>query len=890
MKSISIFSLCLLVVGSFGAERIPRPANIELQHLTEGVQFKIKPNPRRNIPHAEEHTRVARIANAVAKAVTHLTGGVKPQRVFRHSGANEQKQIDAGLHLWYRFDVTKKTEAEADEFAGQQRAVDAVSHLQSHRTLSNDLDNVEVELKYRLLYTTDDPRLSEQVASHYGIVNLEAAWDMTAGSSDVVVQVVDTGIDEDHPDLQTNKWINTGETCGDGVDNDGNGFADDCNGYNHADGTGTDLEGDGSHGTHCSGTIAADNDNGVGVAGIAGGKDGERGISLMTSVVFGAVSTSGFAEALVYGADNGAHISSNSWGYTSPGVYDSSVLEAIDYAVDAGVVVVFAAGNDGSNDDYYPGYYEPTVAVAALDASKTAAYFTNYGDWINISAPGYPVLSTVTVADGSYDWYSGTSMACPHVAGGLALAKSYLPSATADELTSCLFSTAEEIDSLNSATYAGGLGAGLMDIPAMLNCLGEPPSPAPSVTPAPSIFPSPQPTPQPIVCGECSTTLILHVTTDRWPSESSYTLDASPSTACFDDVSGPDSSLSSETTYEIVLSEELCTGSEYIFTFSDSFGDGICCGYGYGSYSLELDGVTIFESDGDFGSSESFTIVNTPMISPTMSPITPGVPAPAPTVASDDTPASVSSCDDLGWDNAADYGEIDVCGESSVLYGKCTGKVTWDDAHSACSNSGARLCTQEELENDEARDTGCNLDKKWVWSSTTCSGGYMAAKGSSLSTSEARCVDGDDKKASTRCCADTVAGPPVPSPTAAPVDTSASSCADLGWNNAASFGDANVCGNSINPDTDKCSGKKPFARAENWCEGMGARLCTLEELMADEAKHTGCSYDSKRVWSSTPCTIYGASGYYTAAGSTAETLTACKTEDSRVRVRCCADV
>ena len=101
----------------------------------------------------------------------------------------------------------------------------------------------------------------------------------------------------------------------------------------------------------------------------------------MISTVFGQQSTSGFAEALVYGADNGAHISSNSWGYTVSGVYDSSVLDAIDYADAQGTIVVFAAGNDASDADWYPAYYEPTVAVSALDPTGKAAYFTNYGPW-----------------------------------------------------------------------------------------------------------------------------------------------------------------------------------------------------------------------------------------------------------------------------------------------------------------------------------------------------------------------------------------------------------------------------------------------------------------------------------------------------------------------------
>ena len=136
----------------------------------------------------------------------------------------------------------------------------------------------------------------------------------------MVVQVLDTGLDLDHEDLH-NIWQNPGETdCSNGLDDDDNGFVDDCHGYNHADNHAGDASsgnylGDGSHGSHCAGTIAADSNNGVGVAGVAGG-DGTpgSGASLMISVGFGSTFTGGFAEALVYGADNGAQVSSNSSG------------------------------------------------------------------------------------------------------------------------------------------------------------------------------------------------------------------------------------------------------------------------------------------------------------------------------------------------------------------------------------------------------------------------------------------------------------------------------------------------------------------------------------------------------------------------------------------------
>ena len=131
----------------------------------------------------------------------------------------------------------------------------------------------------------------------------------------------------------------------------------------------------------------------------------------MISVGFGSTFTGGFAEALVYGADNGAQISSNSWGYTSPDVCEQAVIDAIDYYNDEGGIVVFAAGNDNSEACYYPGCYDGVVGVAALDDNGARAYFSNYGGTVDISAPGHPVLSTVIMGEGSvdsnYDSYSG---------------------------------------------------------------------------------------------------------------------------------------------------------------------------------------------------------------------------------------------------------------------------------------------------------------------------------------------------------------------------------------------------------------------------------------------------------------------------------------------------
>ncbi|KAH8061154.1 serine-type endopeptidase [Aureococcus anophagefferens] len=346
-----------------------------------------------------------------SRRVAEAMGCAPPRRVFRPAGKHELK------HSLARTD---------------RALLDAVETLAAGLAIQ------------RTGYDMDDPLRSAQ--THYDAINLDEAWEMGAGDPSIVVAVVDTGMDMDHPDLQKNVWVNDGEICGNGVDDDKNGYVDDCC-YNFADDKGNgDLFGDGSHGTHCAGTIAADNDNDLYVSGVAGGKNGNAGASLMTLVAFGQVSYGGFAEGIVYAADNGAKIVSNSWGYTAPDQYAEDELAAIDYADDLGVAVVFAAGNAGTDENWYPAYYDRAIAVAAVDDDGVAAYFTCFGDWIDVSAPGVGVLSTVAMSEGATDYYDGTSMACPHVAGLLALGWAIDPSRSKDDVLDCLYGTATDLD------------------------------------------------------------------------------------------------------------------------------------------------------------------------------------------------------------------------------------------------------------------------------------------------------------------------------------------------------------------------------------------------------------------------------------------------------------
>lgn len=196
------------------------------------------------------------------------------QRLFRPAGKHESSHEAFGLHLWYRMCDDGEDE---DEDAASIHTYGAIENILVHPH-TNDPDMrlpikiIEAEIKVEQDATTNDPLFNIQ-RRHYDMIHLEDAWDVTMGDEEVVVQVLDTGIAPDQPDIFENVWENPNEICGNGVDDDNNGYVDDCLGYNFAnDRGGTDMTGLDRHGAHVSGTISAVNDNGIGVAGIAGGE------------------------------------------------------------------------------------------------------------------------------------------------------------------------------------------------------------------------------------------------------------------------------------------------------------------------------------------------------------------------------------------------------------------------------------------------------------------------------------------------------------------------------------------------------------------------------------------------------------------------------------------
>lgn len=277
-------------------------------------------------------------------------------------------------------------------------------------------------------------------------VDAAEAWDTFTGTRNVTVGVIDTGVDLTHPDLAANAFVNAAEAGGAaGVDDDANGYIDDVSGWDFAynDRFPTDVD---THGTHCAGTIAASGNNGTGVAGVCWQAKILPAKFLDDS---GSGATSDAVEAVIYCTRMGCFLTSNSWG---GGAFSQTLLDAINAAHAAGVLFVNASGNDSYNlesvTSYPAAYRRPNmIVVASITRTGSMSTFSNYGaSTVHIGAPGSEILSTMP--GGGYQVLSGTSMACPHVAGAVALVKSYKPSLTAAEVRDIILRTADATPSL----------------------------------------------------------------------------------------------------------------------------------------------------------------------------------------------------------------------------------------------------------------------------------------------------------------------------------------------------------------------------------------------------------------------------------------------------------
>lgn len=301
------------------------------------------------------------------------------------------------------------------------------------------------------------------IAKRGADIHAPEAWDIETGSPDVVIAILDTGVDYTHPDLAANIWNNTDEIPNNGIDDDLNGYIDDVIGWDFANNDNDPMD-DFGHGTLNAGVAGAVGNNDIGVAGIA------WNCKIMPVRVIddqGWCASSIIAKGIKYAADNGANIISMSFGADDPN-NTTILLEAVNYAYSKGVFLCAAAGNNGDNL-LYPAAYENVTAVGWTNQRDKADKNSNYGDWIDIAAPGIQIYSTDTLQDAldDYFFYGGASAATPMVAGAAALLKSKDPSLTPAEIKTLLCN--------NTDPYTGShyIGTGRLNVYKALSALTQ---------------------------------------------------------------------------------------------------------------------------------------------------------------------------------------------------------------------------------------------------------------------------------------------------------------------------------------------------------------------------------------------------------------------------------
>jgi len=426
-----IFIYFTLIVILFGAGFNVRSQTVYEWYQDGIVVFQLKTSVKKMIP-----------------------AGQDKQVDFRNIAFLEKEVADFGIYEVIQMHPNDRDENLRRTYQIKFMSIERVDDLIRRLGANTDLEYAEKKELHKHFLTPNDlgPNASNTAGTsptnnQWALHRIQAqlAWDLSTGSANIRVAVTDDAIRTAHQDLQ-NKLLPGYDAPTGGTD------PNPCGSNN------------GNHGTHVSGTVGAETNNGIGVASIG------YNVSIIPVKIGncnGAL-THGY-EGINWAANNGADVINMSWGGGGSSTYGNNVCNA---AANAGVVLVAAAGNDGTNQQFYPAAYTSVIAVASTTPTDAKSSFSQYGTWISISAPGSNIRSSYATSNTAYSSISGTSMASPHVAGLVGLMKSYMPTASRTQLINCLLSSADDISAANPS-YNGQLGSGRINAYQALLCMAQ---------------------------------------------------------------------------------------------------------------------------------------------------------------------------------------------------------------------------------------------------------------------------------------------------------------------------------------------------------------------------------------------------------------------------------
>jgi serine protease len=440
--SVYIFALTILISINTTAQQNKVINKDNQLYLSNTVILKLKDQMRTT--DQKNFTPTPGIRNLMKEE-----GNTVYKYMFEYSGRKERSIVNEILEMTY--------EGSTDPLV-----------LSSKLKQMPEVEWAEPRFVYKTGYIPNDQLYSTQW--HLTKIQAPQAWDITRGDSSIVIGIIDTGVDWDHPDLSANIWRNIDEIPGNGVDDDGNGFVDDIRGWDFGGLNGTPdnnpMEDRPDHGTHVAGIAAAVTDNTIGVSSIGyrsrvmpvkASRDDIRTTAGQALIIYG-------YEGIQYAADNGAKIINLSWGGSGYSIAGQEIINAV---VSQGVLVIGAAGNNQNSSVFYPSSYDNVLSVASTGPDDVRSFFSNYGITVDVSAPGTNLNSTWQ--NDIYAYLSGTSMAAPLVAGLAALVTKQFPLFNPLQIGEQIRVNTDDIYSLNPPAYNYLLGKGRINAFKALN-------------------------------------------------------------------------------------------------------------------------------------------------------------------------------------------------------------------------------------------------------------------------------------------------------------------------------------------------------------------------------------------------------------------------------------